>query len=99
MSLGTMTPNHARWDEFSELLAGPGYCNFREKGAGDHTWDCDNTHNRPLARRALASMGATLEDIENSLADFSQHGGHCDCEILFNVEDSYRPPRLTGMSR
>jgi hypothetical protein len=91
-----MTPNHPRWDEFTELLEGPGYCDFRSDPAiaESFAWECDNTFNRPLARKALASMGATEEDIENSLADFAQHGGMCDCEILFNVQDSYRPRKL-----
>jgi hypothetical protein len=82
-----MTPLDGRWPEFIERLEGPGGCNFRE-GPGNGTWDCDNTSQRPIARRILAQMGLAPAEIEQSLGYFSAHGGMCDCEIVFNVKGS-----------
>jgi hypothetical protein len=31
-------------------------------------------------------MGFGLDDVVASLDYFNEHGGHCDCEILFNVD-------------
>jgi len=73
-----MTPDHERWEEFCERLEGPEGCDFRP----DHTWKCNNKGDRPFATKILEDMGA---DVVKSLAYFSAHGGHCDCEILFNV--------------
>jgi Protein of unknown function (DUF2695) len=89
MSLGLMTPIHPRWDEFMDALEGPAGCNFRETIPPDSTWDCDNTPHRPIARRILRRMGGNTEEIDQSLGYFNAFGGHCDCEIAFNVEDSF----------
>jgi hypothetical protein len=84
---GLMTPSRGEWDEFIKKLAGPGACNFRDDV---ETWVCDNTPNRPLARRILKEMGWDDVSIEQSLGFFNAFGGNCDCEIVMNVEDSYR---------
>lgn len=68
-----MTVTHPRWDEFADRL-------FEALGE-DLPGTCmgDDT----LSRRLLSLMGA---DLPSSLAYFAQHGGHCDCTVLFNVD-------------
>jgi len=88
MSLGLMSPYHAKWDEFYEKMEGPQGCNFREYQDGGSHFTCDNSPDRPIARRILKEMGATQVEIEQSLGLFAGHGGFCDCEILFNVQSS-----------
>lgn len=81
-----MTVHHPRWKEFAEALEGSRYCNFHEAVPGDKssvTWTCLRGHRRPFARALLAEMGNF--DVEASLEYFERNGGHCDCEILFNV--------------
>ena len=81
-----MTPIHSRWDEFLERMEGSEGCDFTQTIPGDSlsvTWKCDGTMDRPVARKILESMGDI--DIEGSLQYFDNHGGYCDCEILFNV--------------
>lgn len=74
-----MTPQHFRWPEFINRLKGPEGCNFAEDEDGKITWDCNGLG---LAAAILSSMDM---DIEASLEYFREHGGHCDCEIVFNV--------------
>ena len=76
-----MNCEHPKWIEFMDRLAGEGYCDFRVE-AGIYVWDCDRTKDRPFARALLAEYGC---DIDASMAFFSSRGGHCDCEIVFNV--------------
>jgi len=78
-----LKPGHPRWREFIDRLAGPEGCDFREKeGGGDYTWKCYNGHE--LAREILEKMGGI--DVEATLGYCREHGGHCDCEIVFNVD-------------
>ena len=81
-----MTPKHPRWDEFLGKLEGPGACNFRKR-KGNTTWKCKGGMDKTFARRILAKMGFDDGAITKSLAWFEAHGGHCDCEILFNCAD------------
>lgn len=82
-----MTPAHPKWDEFLLRLRGPEGCNFRYKGKGkkstDIIWTCDGTANLPLTRALLAQYPGV--DVEESIAYYKAHGGHCDCEVVFNV--------------
>jgi len=81
-----MTPDHPRWNEFTARLQGPEGCNFHEKEPGNPesmTWRCKGEENKPFARAILKSMGGI--DIKASLKFFEENGGHCDCEILFNL--------------
>lgn len=92
-----MNATNPRWEEFREKLSGPGYCNFRKEREDDpdsFKWNCTQGIERPHARRLLREMGASPEDIAASLKYYEQHGGYCDCEIVFNV-DADRRPRLT----
>jgi len=78
-----MTPEHPRWEEFCNRLAGPEGCDFQKKPDGNATWKCAGGSDKTFAAKILKSMGM---DVAASLAHFDEHGGHCDCEILFNVQ-------------
>jgi hypothetical protein len=75
-----MRPDHPRWLEFCEMLAGPTGCNFRKEGMA---WNCGGDHR--FARRLLPQFGV---DVEKSIAYFEENGGYCDCEILFNCTEA-----------
>lgn len=78
-----MTPNHPRWKEFCNRLAGPEGCDFKKKPDGNAAWTCAGGNDRTFAAKILKAMNM---DVAASLAFFSERGGHCDCEILFNVQ-------------
>ena len=99
-----MWPGNPRWHEFTERLDGPEGCDFREQEPGNVmsiTCECNGTKGHAVA--ILEKMGGV--NIDKSLAFFEEHGGFCDCEILYNVEDSYireldeRLKRTEGMVR
>ena len=94
-----MTPDHPRWDEFAEILEGPEYCDFREKEPGNAesiTWRCEGGMNKPYAKVILEKMGGF--DVASSLKYFEEHGGHCDCEILMNVQPiTFSPEEIEAM--
>lgn len=67
---------------FLGRLQGPEGCNFKGKGK-DMTWQCNGGMNKDFATAILKTIPDV--DVEGSLAFFEEYGGHCDCEILFNV--------------
>uniref|UniRef100_A0A6H1ZMW2 DUF2695 domain-containing protein n=1 Tax=viral metagenome TaxID=1070528 RepID=A0A6H1ZMW2_9ZZZZ len=78
-----MTTENERWDEFIENLEGEKGCNFTGEEA-NIKWSCNSDKSRPLTRKILEEMGNI--DIEKTMKYFDEHGGYCDCEILFNVD-------------
>ena len=81
-----MTPEHPRWDEFCERLEGPEGCDFQQEVPGDAdtiTWKCAGGYDKTFALAILEDMGGF--DIEHTVEYLNDMGGHCDCEILFNV--------------
>ncbi len=83
-----LTVDHHRWDEFAGILEGPDGCNFRKESPGkgkkeETRWDCGGGSDKSIAERILGDLGGF--NIPRSLEYFDRHGGHCDCEILFNV--------------
>ena len=85
-----MWPGNPRWREFTERLDGPEGCDFRQLDPGDPmsiTCNCMGDDIPRLAIGILHKMGGV--DIPRSIGFFRQYGGYCDCEILYNVEDSY----------
>ena len=82
-------PRHPRWEEFLDRLCGPEGCDFQE---ATMTWTCFGGTDKRFSRRVLAGMGLSERAIEVSLAYFEDHGGHCDCEVVFNVGEA----RSTG---
>lgn len=83
MAKQVMTPDHFLWDVFADRLSGPEGCDFKEDKEKGYTWKCAGGTNKTYATIILEDMGM---DVEKSLAYFEQHGGYCDCEILFNVD-------------
>ena len=81
-----MTTDHLRWREFMDRLEGPEGCNFRVV-EGKTVWNCatQGTDVHKHSRAILESMGC---DVEASLDYFRGHGGYCDCEVIFNVDDT-----------
>ena len=82
--LEVLTVDSARWEEFSTRLDGPEGCNFHKDEKGEIRWKCKAGTNQSLARAILEKMGGI--DVDATLAYCTEHGGHCDCEILFNVD-------------
>ena len=76
-----MTLKHPRWEEFCTRLDGPE--GFKEDENGNITWECSG-QDRTFAVKILSTMPEI--DTKASLEYFDNHGGHCDCEILFNIE-------------
>lgn len=78
-----MTPKHDLWGEFMTRLEGPEGCDFREDENENVTWKCNGGTDKSKARAILESMPGV--DVTGSLEFFEARGGHCDCEIIFNV--------------
>jgi len=78
-----MTPENPRWSKFIELLEGPEGCNFKKDKKRAYTWKCKGGTDKSYAIAILKEMGNI--DIDASVEYFDEHGGHCDCEIVFNV--------------
>ena len=72
-----MTSEHPDWrkfiDRLEEELSGPG-----------DSLNCPHDESFPVARKVLEAMGNF--DIKESFSYFQENGGHCDCEIVFNVD-------------
>ena len=78
-----MTTGHPRWKEFIlKLMCEDGIRLRREDK--DWSWECPGDFNKPIARRILKDMEVDI-DIELTMRYFEEHGGNCDCEILWNV--------------
>jgi hypothetical protein len=73
-----MTPEHTKWNEFCGRLSD--LCDFRKK-EGREVWNCD--HDFAFATPLLEDYGV---DVPQTIKFFREHGGYCDCEILFNVD-------------
>ena len=68
-------------------LTGSEGCDFKQKEPNNPktaTWLCEGSINRLFAKVILEKMGNI--DIEASFKYFEDNGGHCDCEIVFNVD-------------
>jgi hypothetical protein len=93
-----MTPGNPRWEEFIGRLEGPEGCNFQaEYDEGEVivdtvTWACGGGEDKSKAAAILNTMPEI--DVAASLNFFEQHGGFCDCEIVFNVEERYRSGQI-----
>lgn len=83
-----MTPRHARWPEFFARLEGPDGCNFTDDPIEGIKWECEGGTDLTRAEHVLKLMDFDADFIERSLKFFSEHGGHCSCEVLFNVENA-----------
>ena len=83
-----LTPEHPHWNAF---------CNRLERAMSvpraDDCWRCDGDGSWPdsdptlvhrYAKQVMAEMGGI--DADATLEFFKSRGGHCDCEILLNVD-------------
>jgi len=87
---GIMSPKHPEWKDFIDVISGPEGMNFREiPGSLNFNWDCTSKIDKPICRKWLAFSDPPV-DIEKSLRLFEAFGGHCDCEVVFNVTDGFR---------
>ena len=76
-----LTTESTRWREFADALS--------EKALyiSEKQWRCDGDRGPNVyryAKQVMLQMGEI--DIPGSTAFFRSRGGHCDCEILFNVD-------------
>lgn len=69
--------------ELNNWLLGPEACDFTET-----TWICHGD----LSFTRLWLFTKKVADIEACLEWFHDGGGHCDCEVLWNVLDENRWP-------
>ena len=84
-----MTPRHPRWDEFTWKLG-----SIIEEASQQNVSLCSNDlFVAARVLRSMASIDRQIEvpsdgtiDIPASLEFFRNHGGHCDCEVLMNVD-------------
>ena len=86
VKLNVMTDRHPRWKKFRDRLQGAEGIDARKNGS-EWSWKC--AHNHAHSTKILRAMGC---DVPTSIAFFVQHGGYCDCEVLFNVTTD-RPQR------
>ena len=82
--LEVLTPASDRWDEFIDRLSGPDGVDFVHETSGWH-WTCCGSIDRPKSVAILTDMGGI--DVAATLHYFEQRGGHCDCEVVLNVDD------------
>jgi hypothetical protein len=80
-----LTPEHLLWPEFCHRLGGEEGCNFQGEGE-NITWTCKGGANQDYSRAILQTMARI--DVDATLRYFSENGGHCDCQVLFNVDRS-----------
>jgi Protein of unknown function (DUF2695) len=85
-TLEILTPQSPRWNEFADALY-----ETLTAGLPKDQWRCDGDgyNNDPklvhrYAKQVMQDMRCV--DIDGSLAYFKDHGGYCDCEILWNVD-------------
>ena len=76
-----------KFEELLDFLDSEEGCNFHERIPGDSksvTWKCDGTLAMTLIWMETHGITNGIEQAIN-LAEIQRHGGHCDCEVLFNV--------------
>ncbi|MFA5248413.1 MAG: DUF2695 domain-containing protein [Patescibacteria group bacterium] len=80
-----MNFDNPQWDDFLDRLYGPEGCNFQYDADGKPTWVCKAGNDKTYATLILQDMGLSKEEIIKSCEFFDENGGHCDCEIIWNV--------------
>ena len=85
--MNVMQPYHPQWETFCDRLSGSEGCDFQEDKDRGFTWCCGGGNDQSKSRAILETMDGL--NIDLSLRVFTACGGHCDCEVLFNVEDSF----------
>lgn len=79
-----MTPWNPRWPEFFDELVGSDWDKREAVRCKGVLMLADGTFNKEsLAIKILEDMNM---DLKASVAFWVSHGGHCDCEVIYNVE-------------
>lgn len=79
-------PQHQYWKSFMNKLKGPcGVCFDLEDGRA--TWHCNHTLTKTKA--ILCDYESDGIDVTATLDFFKQHGGICDCKVLFDVLENF----------
>jgi hypothetical protein len=81
-----MTPDHPGWASFCDKLST--HCTVEERRVNGVTVGVSSVGCQGDHRFARAILPEFNVDVEGSITFFKEHGGYCDCEILFNVECS-----------
>lgn len=77
--------NSTGWKKFCRLLEGKEGCDFKEDKDKEITWKCKGGNDKSKAKNILKKYFPDV-DITKTIQYFESKGGHCDCEILFNVD-------------
>ena len=82
----TQLMTYQQVEALCEWLEGPEACHFRPhpKDSDDITWHCD--HSLKLTKKWLQDHNL---DIEVNVEALQDCGGYCDCEVVFNVLQSW----------
>ena len=81
------------WIEFFNRLQGEEGCNFRQDDRGKTIWNCGGGNNLDFSKEILTKMGFDYSVVDVILERFCEYGGHCDCEVLFNVKQWILPDK------
>jgi hypothetical protein len=83
MTFEILTPSSSRWNLFVERLE-----DVMTRGVPEGSWRCGDDGSggskHRYAKQVMAEIGGI--DIPTTLEFFHEHGGHCDCEVLLNVD-------------
>jgi uncharacterized protein DUF2695 len=88
-----LTPASPRWNLFTTLL-----WNTLTDEMPPDTWPCGNDGSSGSQHRyteaVLTELGGI--DVDGTLEFFREHGGYCDCEVLFNVDPEREDEQNVG---
>ena len=75
-----MNPQHPEWEEFVDCMLDPYSCKGLPKGI-ELNYPCD--HSLRFTRMILKRFFDV--NVDETLEEFKQMGGHCDCKVIKNV--------------
>lgn len=73
-----LTNQDPEWQEFCEILADENHLNYQDNGRSRCNGEIK------YAREILKDY--PQYNLEETIKYFESHGGHCDCKILYNVD-------------
>lgn len=87
MQTRLMTPEHPEWDDFMDMLVeqlveDSGLELTDELTIAHITGGCDHTFDKSRAAMMLIEDANIRESLEN----FKDKGGYCDCEVVLNIQ-------------
>lgn len=75
-----------QWEFFFDTLSGPYGCNFKD-GPNGMTWVCKGGSDLTFTKEILEEMLDDEVERARILSVIDVFGGHCDCEVVFNVQE------------